>query len=410
MLAEFKPGQAYQHLERAQHLERQGRLDEAMMEFKRAVEADPSIAAARNALGQHYLRKGLLTKAVDEFHSAALLSGDYESCFNLGRVLVELERYAEAKDAFGRCLTLDPGDPSSRYELAYVQFAAGQFGEALAQFLSLVEQYPEDWELKFAIADCQMGLEDYAAAEQTLRGALHDAPSTADLTVMREAWLRTRRYLEFPTSPGNNLKNRLYADHGIILLGTGHDDGLDIPIYKEHTFTYRDVGVTLCRLWRTIQAGSWHLTAVTSVDEDSLPLAIALSHMLEVPLLSVEELRSEDFVLLVLARGDRPELFEVTLEHIPGRMLSFALALTWSASEGLLSDVVGVRATGTCTLPWHRLRKRSAEAAATSIFRALTIVPDDDNAAEQARYYTQDHQLLRCLDPPRDGREMAAAA
>jgi len=398
MLAEFRPGQAYQHMERAQHLERQGRLDEAMTEFKRAVEADPSIAAARNALGQHYLRKGLLTKAVDEFHSAVLLSGDYESCYNLGRVLVELERYAEAKEAFGRCLTIDPGDPSSRYELAYAQFADGQFSEALAQFQSLLEQYPEDWELKFAIADCQMGLGDYAAAENTLQAALREAPPTADLTGIRQAWLRARRYLEFPGSVQDNLKNRLYADHGIVLLGTGHDDGLDIPVYTDHTFTYRDIALTLCRLWNMIQAGGWHFTAVTSVDEDSMPLAIALSGMLDVPLLGVEELRSDDLVLLVLARGDRPELFEVTLEHVPDRVLSFALAITWPAQEGLLTDLVGVRATGTCTLPWQRQRKRSAEAAAASIFRALTIVPDDDNVAQQTSYYTQDHRLLRFLN------------
>jgi len=110
-----------------------------------------------------------------------------------------------------------------------------------------------------------------------------------------------------------------------------------------------------------------------------------------------------------MAHGDRPELFEVTLEHVPGRILSFALALTWPASEGLLTDVIGLRGTGTCTLPWQRLRKNSAEAAAASIFRALTIVPDDDNAAEQTRYYVQDHTLLRFLEPPRDVQDLAVA-
>ena len=64
---EFRHVQAYQHLEKGQSLESQGLLDEAMLEFKRAVEADPRIATARNALGNHYRRKGLLTKAADEY-------------------------------------------------------------------------------------------------------------------------------------------------------------------------------------------------------------------------------------------------------------------------------------------------------------------------------------------------------
>jgi len=117
MPSEFKHVQAYQHIEKGQHLESLGLLDEAMLEFKRAVEADPRIAAAHNSLGHHYRRKGLLTKAADEFRSAVLLNQDYESCFNLGRVLTELEQYAAAAELYQRCLTLDTEDPSARYEL-----------------------------------------------------------------------------------------------------------------------------------------------------------------------------------------------------------------------------------------------------------------------------------------------------
>ena len=176
MLAEFKHGQAYQHMEREHHLERQGRLDEAITECKRAIEADPGIAAAHNALGHHYHRKGLLTRAVDEFHTASLLSRDYQSCFHLGRALIDLERYTEAEEAFRQCLAVDAGSPSARYELACAQYAQGQFAEALTQFQSLAEEFPEDWELRSAMADCYMGSKDYEQAERTLREALNCAP------------------------------------------------------------------------------------------------------------------------------------------------------------------------------------------------------------------------------------------
>nr|MBC7245620.1 tetratricopeptide repeat protein [Chloroflexota bacterium] len=398
MPSEFNHIQAYQHIEKGQQLENLGLLDEAMLEFKQAVEADPRIAAAHTALGHHYRRKGLLTKAADEFRSAVLLSSDYENYFNLGRVLTELEQYKEAAEAFRQCLALEPNDPSALYELGYALCALGQFDEALAHFQTLTEEYPEDWELKFAQADCYMGKKDYDTAERLLIEAWHSAPPNADTSQLREALLLIRRHMEFAGQEELGLKDRLYRDSGVICLGSGRDNGLDIPIYDQYTFTYRDVALTTRRLLHLIRAYEWHFTAVVSMDEDSQPLAIALSQLLQVPLLGVEELREDDFVLTVLALGKQPTLCEVIFEHIPGRMLSFVLSLNWSLEEELVTDIIGVHCTGDCVLPWKRLRKRSAEAAATSILRALAILPEEENLPQQIAYYTQEHKLLRFFD------------
>jgi len=398
VLTEFNPGQAYQHIERGLRLERQGRLDEAMIEFKRAVEADPSVAAAHNALGHHYRRKGLLTKAADEFHAATLLNRDYDNCFFLGRTLSELEHYAEAEEAFRQCLAIDADALSARYELACVQYAQGQFAEALAQFRSLAAEFPEDWELKSAIAECFLGSKDYEQAERTLREALRSAPAEADTSTLREALLIARRHLEFSSQQTLGFKDLLYADHGVICLGSSRDDGLDVPVYQNYTFTYRDMAVTCNRLLMLIHEYGWQFNALVSVDEDSMPLAVTLSQLLELPLLRVNELREDDHILVVLAAGTQPELFEVTLEHIPGQMLSFALCLAWQPHEGPVTDIVGVRCSGKCTLPWRRLRKDSALAAATSILRALAVAPEEDNRAQQIDYYRQKHKLLRFFD------------
>ncbi|MBC7234044.1 MAG: tetratricopeptide repeat protein [Chloroflexi bacterium] len=395
---EFNHIQAYQHIEKGQQLESLGLLDEAMLEFKRAVEADPRIATAHNALGHHYQRKGLLTKAADEFRSAVRLSGDYESCFSLGRVLTELERYEEAVEAFRQCLVQEPNDPSARYELGYALCALGQFDEALAHFQALSQEYPEDWELKFAQADCYMGKGDYEQAERLLIEAWHGVPPNEDTSQLGEALLMVRRHMEFAGQTELGLKDRLYRDFGVICLGSGRDNGLDIPIYEGYTFTYKDVAVTTTRLMKLIRAHEWEFTAVISMDEDSLPLAIVLSQLLQVPMLGVEELREDDFVLAVTALATNPELYEVIFEHVPGRMLSFALSLNWPLEEGLVTDIIGVQSSGDCVLPWKRIRKRSPEAAATSILRALAILPEEDNECEQIAYYTQEHKLLRFFD------------
>ncbi len=395
MSTDFKPGQAYRHIERGHHLERRGRLDEAMAEFKRAVQADPSIAAAHIALGHHYQRKGLLTKAVDEFHTAALLSGDYESLFHWGRALADLERYDEAGEAFRRCLLIENDDPSARYELACVQYAQDNFGPALTLFESLLEEYPDDWQLKSAIADCHLALGDYGAAESTLREAARMAPADVDSSALREGLLVARRHREFSSAHAMGCKDLLYADHGVIVLGSGRDDGLDVPMYQDYTFTYSDVAATCSRMLAMSSALSWRFSAVVPVEEDSKPLAIALAQLLQVPALGFEELRDDDLALMVLAVGTQPEILEVTLEHVRCPALSFALALAWEPHKGTVPDVLGVHGSGRFTLPWKRLPKRSAEAAAASILRALAVAPEEENQPQQIAYYMQRHTLLR---------------
>jgi len=369
-----------------------------MLEFKRAVEADPRIATAHNALGQHYRRKGLLTKAADEFRSAVLLNQDYESCFNLGHVLSELEQYAEAAELYRRCLTLDSEDPSARYELGYTLCGQLQFAEALTHFRTLVDKFPEDWELKLALADCHMGLKDYATAERELRQALRTAPPSLDVPAVRESLLVARRYQEFSPQAELGWKDRIYAEFGVMCLGSASDDGLTIPIYESHAFSHHDIAVTLSRFLRLVREYGWQFTAVAGMDYDSLPISFALSQVLEVPAVRVEQLHEEDFSLLVLAVGRQPELCDVTMEHVAGRMLSFALALTWPLEQGPTTDIVGVQCSNPCSVPWQRMRKRLSRTAATSLLRALAALPDEGNEARQISYYSQDHKLLRFFD------------
>jgi tetratricopeptide (TPR) repeat protein len=398
VLAESKTGQAYRHIERGENLERQGRLDEAMLEFKQAIEADPSIPGAHVALGQHYRRKGLLTKSADEFHTAALLSGDYLSYFELGRVLAELERFDEAGEAFEHCLTLETDDPSARYELASVLYARGAFDRALQQLEALVSDYPDDLELQTAMSDCYLSLADYAAAEQVLVRALERAAPEDDISDLREALFVARRHLEFPPQKALNIKDLLYAEQGIMCLGTRHDNGVDIPVYEDHLFTYSDVAATCRRLVAMQRHFRWPLGAVSAADDKATPLALAVAALLELPTRPLEELREGELALITLAAVAHPEFWQVTTEHITSPIRSFALALTWHPDEGPVTDLIGILCSGKCVLPWQRLRRPSPEAAAASILRAYAAQPDDDNLATQIAYYGREHRLLRFSD------------
>ena len=407
---EIRHVQAYQHLERGQNLESQGLLDEAMLEFKQAVEADPRMATARNALGNHYRRKGLLTKAADEYRYALHLNEDAESCYNLGRVLSELERYDEAAELYRRCIKLDADDPNAQYELGYCLCGMGKFAEALKLFQALVEAHPDDWELHFALGDCYIGLEDYAGAIAELQRALAEVPEEAEKGPVRDALLVARRHLEFPAYRSTNLKDRLYIDHGAVVLGTAGDDGLTVNSAKDRAYGYADVAVTVGRLLRLIRDQGWQLSAACSTDEGAMPLTLALARVLDVPVLTVDQLTDEDLTLVVIGVGRRPELCDVALERIPGKMISFAMAIAWPLEEDLVTDVVGVHCTGSCSLPWQRRPnrttparpgrstlsgpRRSARSAATALLHALAASADEPNESAQREYYER-HALLR---------------
>lgn len=399
--SDYQPARAYQHLEKGMHLEQQGRLDEAMIEFKRAVDADPSMAAAHTALGHHYQRKGLLTRAADEFRSAARISDDYDSHYSLGHVLIQLEQYDEAAEAFERCLTLVHDDPSARFELAFVRCQQGRFEVALAGLESLLAEYPEDWELPVAMANCYIAMRRYDEAEGALHQALQQVPTQANTTAIYEALRLISRHREFSSRNWTSMKERYYTNYGVAYVGTGSDDGIDIHPYADLQLDYDDVAVSVLRALALLNGCAVTPNVIVNLDETSLPLAIAIGHLLELPVVPLQTLHADDYALLVLAEGSRPELLQVALDRAICPVVSFCLLLNWIPEQGPLPDIIGVACDEGCSLPWTA-ESASPTEVATSVLRAMQERKEEPNLDEQVNYYCELHSQLRFLEPSSD--------
>jgi serine/threonine-protein kinase len=90
-----------------------GRIDDAISEIRAAVKLQPKNAYFRHNLG-YALRVGKqLKEAVTEFQEAIKIDQKYAKAHGeLGLTLYQLGRFAEARDAFRKCLELLPeGDP-----------------------------------------------------------------------------------------------------------------------------------------------------------------------------------------------------------------------------------------------------------------------------------------------------------
>lgn len=409
MLDEFQREEALIHFQRGLILERANRVGEAVEEYRRAIAHYPHLREAHDALGFYYQRHGLLAKAAEEFRVVANLEGDFLAYFNLGYVLLELNRHDEALAAFQRCLGLEPDDPATHYEIGFIHFARGDYHQSLEQLQLALRHYPEDWEVYNLLGRCQLRLGAYDEAQAAFGKALRLVPHLAGQAEMIEQICTVERYREVGTP--SSAKDHLYAEDGVVYLGSAQDDGLRLREFQDYHFTYPDIGTTLQRFIALTDGCAWHSTCVVALDRLALPLAEALAQLLGVPQRYTDHVRPGDLPLLVLAVGREAELLKLAVERVPGSAATFCLGLNWLRHSKLLPDMTGVIARGACSVPWEpelrRLRSDGAppqqiEAclshATTQILAAARDTPPDSNLARQVRYYSHLHARLRFTD------------
>ena len=405
MLDEFQREEALIHFQRGLHLERVHRVGEAVTEYRRAIAHDPYLREAHDALGFYYQRHGLLAKAAEEFRVVANLENDFLAHFNLGNVLVELGRYDEALTAFQRCLALEPEDAASHYEIGLIHFVKGEYQAALDRLQLPLREYPDDWEIHHLIGSCQLRLSLFDEALHSFGVALRLAPRrTAQAEVIEQIHMISR-YREI--GEPRWAKDRLYAEHGVVYLGSAQDDGLHLDECQEYHFTYPDIGTTL-RRFIAIQADlGWRCTCVVALDHQAAPLADALALLLNLPRQRANSILPGELPLLVLAVGREAELLKLAVERIPGAALIFCLGLNWLRHSQVWPDIIGVVARGACTVPWEpelrRLRCDGAGSeqidacqkhAADKIVAATCDLAYDPNIELQIDYYRV-HSNLR---------------
>jgi len=405
MLDEFQREEALLHFQRGLHLERVHRVGEAVTEYRRAIAHDPYLREAHDALGFYYQRHGLLAKAAEEFHVVANLENDFLAHFNLASVLVELGRYDEALAAFQRCLALEPGDAASHYEIGLIHFLKGEYQAALDRLQLPLREYPDDWEIYHLIGSCQLSLRLFDEALHSFGVALRLAPRRTAQAEVIEQIDRISRYREI--GEARWAKDRLYAEHGVVYLGSAQDDGLHLDECQEYHFTYPDIATTL-RRFIAIQADlGWRCTCVVALDRQAAPLADALALLLNLPRQRANAIRPGELPLLVLAVGREAELLKLAIERIPGAALIFCLGLNWLRHSQLWPDITGIVARGACTVPWEpelrRLRCGGARPdqieacqahAAKQIVAATRDPTNDPNIEPQIDYY-RIHSNLR---------------
>jgi hypothetical protein len=248
-------------------------------------------------------------------------------------------------------------------------------------------------------------LQRYDEATAAFNQALHGAYTLEEQTELLERMLMVERYREFGSF--DSAKDLLYAEDGVVYLGSAQDNGLVVTEVDDYHFTYPDIGITLQRLKALLQSQFGMLSAVVAVDKHAYPLASALSTILAVPSVQITDLQPDDTALFVLAAAREVEMLLLALEHAPCPGITFCLGLNWRRYSKYLPDIIGIVARGACSVPWEsevrRLRADGAsltavqaclEQAAARTLQAVQETPSDANLRRQVCYYTHNHRRL----------------
>src|SRR5947199_4094710 len=189
-----------EHNSRGIELADRGWLDEAIREFKKAIELDATSAHAHDNLSTVYSEKKLYAQALEEYLTALKLEPDSATahynlaCFlathahdmaieqykdaieldpeypdahlNLGMTYADLDQRDEAKAEFKAAIELDPHDPLARHELAAMLMDEGDYRGAIGLLNEVVRLEPENYEgwLDLGISYAQKGF--YQEAER----------------------------------------------------------------------------------------------------------------------------------------------------------------------------------------------------------------------------------------------------
>ena len=194
------------HVESGERFLEAGKIQEAIIEFRNAVDRDELWGEARYKLAQAYEANGDQERAYREYVRAAdllpndsevqikavtylMLVGQYEDARSRIQRLLEREpQNAEAQILLGNALAglqdldgavaqiteainLDPGRSESYANLALVKVAQGRGAEALAAFEKAVQTDPTSVRAHLALANFQWSIGNVPAAEQSLKAA-----------------------------------------------------------------------------------------------------------------------------------------------------------------------------------------------------------------------------------------------
>ena len=134
-------------------LKRNGRVEEAIDSYKRAIFLKSDYVQAYNNLGILYKDRQEYEDAIEMFKKAISLKSDYVQAYNnLGSLYKDRQEYEDAIEMFTKVKELQPDNHKSYFNLGLVKREQGLNEEAMKFFLKVLDLNPEHSDAKCNIS------------------------------------------------------------------------------------------------------------------------------------------------------------------------------------------------------------------------------------------------------------------
>lgn len=125
----------------------------ALVDIAKAVELNPKLPSVHSYHGRALLQTGDSAGALAAFHREIEVNpNDFDSNLNIGALLRQEQSYEDARPYLTKALTLRPGDPAVRYQIAALDLAVGRVDDARKGLEQLTQQEPRFLEAHVTLA------------------------------------------------------------------------------------------------------------------------------------------------------------------------------------------------------------------------------------------------------------------
>ena len=123
--------------------DKEGRMDDAIREFRTAIQKNPNYASPYNNLGAAYDKEGRTEDALDAYRAARQINPDYaEVYFNMGKLYDKQRRIDQAVKEYLTAIEMDPDYAEAHNNLAIAYAALGRTDDAIREFQAAVRIDP----------------------------------------------------------------------------------------------------------------------------------------------------------------------------------------------------------------------------------------------------------------------------
>jgi TolB-like protein/Flp pilus assembly protein TadD len=162
---QLRPGYATAHQFYGYYLTAMGKLDDAIVERKKAVDLDPISPLLNSALAEAYYHARRFDVTIDESHKALELDPGYAiALVNIGRAYEQMGMHQQARDAFQTILAFAPDSPAILALMGHEYAVSGDMAHANRILARLTELSSKKYvpAVYFAVVYIGLGRKDDA--------------------------------------------------------------------------------------------------------------------------------------------------------------------------------------------------------------------------------------------------------